>query len=433
MRRYTVDWCKLALVAHLGALATAGTLGTGCEQRLGKTVQDLQSLAVVLKSPNPDNLGTSDDPISPTEVTFDVRAIDSDGQPYVEDLEADVFLAFSGNRIGKLTPCGTDEDKFPLAHIQLRGGVATDLRVPIARYYGKVALWIEEQAREGRNVRAFGASPEMTFRSPTIPDIQKPLDESAPTATYCTPFSGKQVTVVNATGTGQLVVTSVFPNAYIVTDTGALYDRATDQGGYNSLFVFTFGSPPFFIESGRVLGRVGGNISKFVGFTELNFPYQDPASVNDLVQVPPPFELLATDRGKNIMLLRLSASTVKTTARICPIDVNSDNWKQFNQFALYYSDGICNAFNTFQVGLPSKVLGTFDPLANQTKSITVTGALRNFSGQNPAEPLTVCAAKSDCAAAGFSSSTECVEGLCRKGAFNFWNILPRDPSDIVVN
>ena len=329
MTRHTAYWHRIVLVGQLSTLATAGMFATGCEQSIGKTVQNLQSLAVVLKSPSPDDLGTPDNPISPTEVVFDVRAIDSNGQPYVEDLEADVFLAFSGNRIGKLTPCGTDEDKTPLAHIQLRGGVATDRRVPLARYYGKVALWVEEQAREDRNVRGFGASPEMTFRSPTIPDIQKPLDENAPTATYCTPFSGKQVTIVNATGTGQLVVTSVFPNAYVVTDTGAPYDRATGQGGYNSLFVFTFGSPPFFIEAGRVLGRVGGNISKFVGFTELNFPYQDPASVNDLVQVPLPFELLAADRGKNIMLLRLAASTVKTTARICPIDVNSDNWKQF--------------------------------------------------------------------------------------------------------
>jgi hypothetical protein len=428
MRRYKTHWHLIAL----GALAV-GTLGTGCEQPLGNTVQNLQSLSVVLKSPSPDNLGTADNPISPTEVVFDVRAIDSNGRVYAEDLEADVFLAFSGNRVGQLTACGHDEDKTPLAHIQMRGGVATDVRAPIARYYGKVALWVEQQAREGQAVRAFGASPEMTFRSPTIPDIQKPLDVNGPTATYCTPFNGKQITVVNGTGTGQLVVTSVYPNAYVVTDTGAQYDRATDQGGYNSLYVFTFGSPPFFIQPGRVLGRVGGNISKFVGFTELNFPYQDPASVNDLVQVPEPFVLLASDRGRNIFLLRQSASVVKTTARVCPIDVNSDDWKKFNQFALYFSDGVCNTFNTFQVGLPSKLFGTFDPLANQTKSITVTGALRNFSGQNPQVPETACTDKSDCTAAGFPTSTDCVEGLCRKGAYNFWTILPRTPSDIVLN
>ena len=86
------------------------------------------------------------------------------------------------------------------------------------------------------------------------------------------------------------------------------------------------------------------------------------------------------------------------------------------------------------MALPSKTLGNFDPLVLTPKKskITVTGMLRNASGQkDTTSPPTLCATTKDCADQGLASST-CVEGSCRNGVYNFWSIVPRDPSDILT-
>ena len=77
------------------------------------------------------------------------------------------------------------------------------------------------------------------------------------------------------------------------------------------------------------------------------------------------------------------------------------------------------------------MLGTFDPLQEKTKTATIVGvALQNSSGQNPA-------LDANHEADGFlrqNSSNcitgSCVDGICKKGAFNFWTIQPRTQADI---
>lgn len=411
-------------------LALAALAG-GCEQGIGARVSGLQSLRVTMLAPEAAQRGTDDNPTTVTEAVVDVVAVDANGDVYVEDLDVDVYLSFAGNKIGRLTPCGDNEDSTPLATIHLTAGRASAQTVKLLRAYGHATLWFEEHPAAGGIARAFGAAPELVFPNPHIPEIQTPLDLNAPTAMYCSPWNGKQVTVVEATGNGKLVVTAAFPQAYVVADTGAMYDPMTGTGGFNHIYVFTFGKPPFFIQPGRVLGRVGGNVSKFVGFTELNFPYQQPASQTDLVQVPDPYELTVKDRNQHIRLLRLGASTVRATARVCPIDESVDSWKKYNQFVLNFGDGVCDPFSAFAVEMPSKMF--FDALGKQGKMVTVTGVLKNSSGQNPAStPPTACKTDDDCAAAGLGTAT-CVEAICRRGPFNFWTILPGDPSDIKEN
>ena len=60
-----------------------------------------------------------------------------------------------------------------------------------------------------------------------------------------------------------------------------------------------------------------------------------------------------------------------------------DSWSKFNQFVVD-NDGTCDAFTNFAVELPAKVLGTVRSAARYVgKTVTVTGMLRNNSGQNP--------------------------------------------------
>lgn len=428
---------RLALLLGLVVLA-------GCEERIAPTVTGLQSFAVELVSPAPGERGTPDSPIRPTEVIVNVLALDAEGGYFEEDLDVDVYLSFAGNKIGQLTPCGTGEDTTPLATLHLAGGVAQAQTIKLLRAYGSVNLWVEEHVPlgESRPPRAWGASPEMWFPYPLIPEVQTPADPKAPTAAYCSPFNGKQVIVVSASGAGKLVVTSIFAGGYVVADTGALYDPVTKTGGYNHLYVFTFGRPPEFVEPGKVLSRVQGNFSKFVGFSELNFPNQEATDPEQKADMPPVITLTEADAKQTQKggLLPNSGATVTTTATICPIDQAEDDWKKYNQFAIYYGEidpddwvskqEACDIFDTFSVALPAKTLGTFNPLENIDRKIQVTGMLRNMSGQNEATtPPTPCTDDAACKGLGAGG---CVEGTCKRGPYNFWSIVPRDAADILL-
>jgi hypothetical protein len=62
---------------------------------------------------------------------------------------------------------------------------------------------------------------------------------------------------------------------------------------------------------------------------------------------------------------------------------------------------------------------------------TFVGMLQNHSGQNPvldANGNTIgCTDTTPCA------KGSCVAGICMKGVFNFWTVLPRQQEDITVS
>ncbi len=505
-----------------------------CNETIPTTVSGLSSYEITMKKPTADELGSPSSPVAPTSLTIDVQAIDSQGQPWTQNVDANVFISFAGNKIGQLEACGKNEDEVPLMRIHLEGGVATDQTVAIPKAYGVANLWVETANSDdgGTGNYAAGTSPPIYFANPTIPDVQTPYDPDPKvlpaTDFYCTPFNGKHVffnrasefdgpdpafrvqkgcTVgapqattdaecntrglycgldpatgqagncekpcktekdcpagdtcgpdpdqVDATRSyclkhqsGQLVVSSVFINAFVVADTGALFHGATGTGGFNHLYVFAFGRPPDAIVPGRIISDMSGNISKFVGFTELNFPIQNYTEVQDSNLVPPVYVISPSERPGgdqfNRRLLRLAGATVSVTGTMCPIDQTSDDWKKFNQFNLDMGNPTnCDPFNTFSISLPSKVFGTFDPLRidgsvpgsdhSKAKKLTVVGMLRNFSGQSEAtSPPTTCGHdQSICTPLG--TTVTCVEGTCKKAPYNFWPIDPRNQSDITIH
>jgi hypothetical protein len=242
------------------------------------------------------------------------------------------------------------------------------------------------------------------------------------------------VIVDKATGSGKLVVSSVFGNAFAVTDTGA--------SKFNSIYIFSFGKPPPEIVAGRVISQFSGNISTFLGFAEVNFPLF--AATNELVAEPAVIDLSSPAQPDylknrdNVGLLAYSASPVQVTGKLCDPDPpnptnnsdlqrTKDNWRKFNQFVLDH-DTTCSSLSNFGVELPSKIVGNFNPLDHRGETITVRGMLRNNSGQNPvtdASGVTItCSDTTPCA------TGTCVEGECRKGAFNFWTIQARSTADV---
>jgi hypothetical protein len=401
----------------------------GCDTvHKSPTANQVSSLALELLDPAPGALGTPTSPVSAQQATFNLRALDDQGALWPAQVDVQVFVSFGGVKTGMLTSCGASATD-PISIIHLTDGVAMNQTVMLPAAFGPTSIWLDDPVSH-----ATGASPTIYFHDPLITDVQTPTDLTAANATFCSPFNGKYINVTHATGSGQLVVSSVFGDAFAVTDTGAT--------AFNSMYIYSFGQPPDDIVTGRIINSLSGNVSKFVGFTELNFPLFDAADDQPLGTVPQPVVVSQSSIANqdNIGLLKYDASVVQLTGTICdpnpPNPTNDsdiqgiiDQWEKFDTFILD-GDGTCDSFNNFAIELPAKVLGSFDPLQAKTKTATVVGMLHNSSGQNPA--LDANGRTIPCTDSGQCITGTCVDSICKKGAFNFWTIQPRTQADIVV-
>jgi hypothetical protein len=406
-----------AISLQLALLAIVG----GCAQhKSSPTAGQVNTLEVQLTDPPPDKLGSPDAPVDVRQATFNVIAHDETGAVVAQDLDVQVFISFGGVKTGADSACGADESGTkPIETVTLKSGVLMNHTVQLPLAFGSTSIWIDHVPSG-----ATGASPTIYFRNALIPEVQTPPDLTAQNATFCSPFNGKFLIVDHATGSGQLVVTSVFNNAFSITDTGA------PAGQFNSIYLYAFGKPPPYIVEGKVITSFSGNYSKFVGFTELNFPLFNAADDSvPLANVPPPVQLSPADFSNTAKMLGATASVVQYSGTICDPLLSGDSWVKFNQFVLD-NDGTCDAFTNIAIELPAKVLGTFDPLAEKNKTATVVGMLRNNSGQNPyIDPngnAISCSATVPCA------KGTCIDGTCYKNAFNFWTIDPRRQEDITI-
>jgi hypothetical protein len=386
------------------------------------------TLEVQLLDPPPDKLGSPQAPVNVKSTTFNVIARDATGAVVPKDVEAHVFISFGGVKTGANSACGADgTGTKPIETVMLANGALMNHKVDLPLAFGSTSVWIDDPASG-----TTGASPTIFFRNAFIPEVQTPPDVNAPNATFCSPFNGKFLLVDKATANGQLVVSSVFGNAFAITDTGA--------PTFNSIYLFAFGKPPGSIVEGRVVKSFSGNYSKFVGFTELNFPLFDVDPNSALVTPPAPVTLTFADLTNIPKMLGSTASTVQYVGTICnpfPPNPNNDaniqktrdSWTKFNQFVVD-NNGQCDAFSNLAVELPAKVLGPFDPLQVVGKQATFVGMLRNNSGQNPYidnNGNTIsCTTQMPC------TKGTCIDGTCYKNAFNFWTITPRRQDDITV-
>ncbi len=394
----------------------------GCQTLPSDTANRVDGLSIVLTQPT--NLGTPVNPVQVQSATFDVLARDDQGLPWTHDVDVDLYVSFGGVKAGAITSCGASSD--PLQHLKLPGGVARGVTLALPQAFGPTSLWVQQS-----NGGPAGASDNIHFRNPYISDIMKPLDVAAPEAAYCTPFTGKFIIIDQAQNGGKLVISSVFGNAVVISDSGA--------ADFGSTYLFTFGRPSASAVPGRVVNRFSGNISKFVGFTEFNFPQLDLADEIDVKAIPAVKVLTSADLANVPKLLALSAAPVQVTGIICDanppnpsadpmIQSTIDQWNKFNTFVISAGSNTCDSFNNFAVALPSKQVGNFNPLTMVGQTVTVAGMLKNNSGANnyldgggkpiSCSPTTACAQGS------------CVVGLCKKAPFNFWTVVVRTAADV---
>ncbi len=103
---------------------------------------------------------------------------------------------------------------------------------------------------------ATGISPALHFARTRIRDLQ-----FSPRCNTDTPLGGQNVTI----STGTLVVTGTTQSGMYVTDLDG------PDGGYNSVYLFTFSNPGD-VRRGDRLCSIAGNAAEFIGNTQLNFP-----------------------------------------------------------------------------------------------------------------------------------------------------------------
>lgn len=366
--------------------------------------EELTSLRLTLKEPQEASLGREGAPVQLKDLLFDLQTVGPDRRLVPRDMQVRAFLAAGGQRLSLRNPCsdtgtggGDDAPPWQLASIPLRGGQAAGVRISLdaPAIFGQVSLTVEDPI-----TGASGATPPIYLQNPTLPRLMKPLDLDAPNATYCTPYLGRQVVLDTATGSGKLVVSSVFQNAFAVSDSGA--------SEYNSIYVFTFSRPATRIVPGRVLQRLGGAVAKFNGFTQIANPNLLYAEEVNPSLVPKPVELTAAMRPRTPVnsaehkaLTRLIAAPVLVKAKVCDVSdsYRKDAWERYNTLVLSYdSTDKCDNRNTFSVQLPGKGFACLDPLRHAGQEFSVTGMLQN-------------------------SAT-------RSGTTLFWTIIVRETADI---
>jgi hypothetical protein len=406
-------------VTRAGTLLGLLALASGCvTNEPSPTAGKISSLELKLLDPPANMLGSEMNPVDAQQVTVDIIAKDDQNQQMPIDVNVEVYISFGGVKSGDTAGCDFSKIIRPITTVKLTAGALRNHVIKLPRAFGPSTVWLDDPVSH-----ASGASPTIFFRHPRIPDVTTPPDIAAANATFCTPFNRKFVQITEGSNGGKLVVSSVFDNAFSVTDTGV--------STFNSIYVFSFGRPPSYIVRGRVLSEITGNLSKFIGFTELNFPlFRGTQEINPNI-LPPPVTLMAADINIIPKILGQVASEVTWTGLICdPLAPSAiEQWLKFNTLIADQA-GTCDAFSNLSVELPAKAVGNFDPLQHIGKSVKFTGMLRNSSGQNPVTDvngnMVACSTASPCV------TGTCVENFCRKGAFNFWTVNVRGSSDIVV-
>ncbi len=386
-------------LAGVGIWAAQIGLLAGCDNQIAGEHR-LTSLRMTLRSPTESELGSPTNPVTPSTLKFDIEAIDEKGKAFPFDGNLSAYIIAGGSRLSLVDPCSAATptgDPAVLKTIGMRAGKVLGEQVPLnlPPVFGRIALNLEEPLSQ-----ALGSTPAIYFPNPTIARLMKPLDVTAGNASFCSPYLARQVTVDGtATSAGKLIVSSVFQNGLAVTD--------TSSPDYGSMYVFTFSQPSSQIQMGTILASLSGAIAKFNGMTQLANPVLIPTSMFRPDLLPVPIELDATRRptggptsANNQWLTKYIAAPVRVSGIVCDVvaDTNrASNWEKYNTIVINQVDtdpksstgcgGVNPSFDNglgtrFNVQLPGKGFGGFDPAQYAGQEATFTGMLQNGASKS---------------------------------------------------
>jgi hypothetical protein len=366
----------------------------GCVEHL-PPLDEVTSLRVELLSPT--DPGTTENRLSDTVASAEIRVTAIDAQGQVADLDGPVkvYLQF----LGTLSP----ELGSPIPHatVMLTDGVSAPTTIILPRVFGPTVIWVEDDTAGGSYPT--GTSPVLWFRDPFIADISTPPDEMALDALSSSPLELKQVTVSASRygAMGRLVVTGTYAQGYSLSDVMCADDNGTPPcvaGDYDHILVFSFSRPRDemgrTITQGQFTDGFAGGVQEFNGLTEIGFPQSfveepSPVSVDD-ARIPPPAVVDQSWFSNTILFERNESGLLEIDGGIvCPLD---DDYTTYKQWKLDLGRGCGTAINVITTGVSD-----FDPGAAEGMAVTkVIGVLR---------PVNI-------------------------GTFNVWIIFPRTGADL---
>ena len=217
-------------------------------------------------NPDSDFLGTTGQmAFSPTALsrTISVQVLDRNAEPYPfnGDLKLDV-------RPGKLAD---DQDPWVTVEDGKWSG-----NVDFKASFGPTRIWASEEGSKDAAQRATetpsfatGVSEEMNFAFPTIREMNNTLDvDGAPLIQNTLNHLVKEFTEVRVADR-TVLATHVGTNGFWVADIEDY--NAGEDGGFASMYIYTFQKPGGVQVGSRITKLVGGN-QEYLGSTQLSFP-----------------------------------------------------------------------------------------------------------------------------------------------------------------
>ena len=402
----------------------------GCtDHRTLATAGQIATLEVQLIDPPADKLGSPQAPVNVKAATFNVIARDASGAVVPKDIDAQVFISFGGVKTGAESACGADDTGTkPIETITLKGGMLMGHKVDLPLAFGSTSVWIDDPASG-----TTGASPTIYFRNALIPEVQTPPD-----------LDGGQRHLLLAVQRQVPARRQGDRRRAARGDVGVRQrvrrhrHRRLDVQQHLPVRVRQAARAPS--SRGACVKSFSGNYSKFVGFTELNFPLFDVDESSALVTLPPPVALIVRricQRAQDAGLDGVDGDVHGDHLRSDPAQPDErrqhpEDARQLDQVqpVRRRQQRQCDAFSNLAVELPAKVLGPFDPLQVVGKQATFSACCATTRGRTRTSTTTAtsisCTTQMPCA------KGTCIDGTCYKNAFNFWTITPRRQDDITV-
>ena len=164
--------------------------------------------------------------------------------------------------------------------------------------FGPTRIWVsdegdKEETSEREPTFATGVSETLNFEFPTIAQFSKTTDENGEQLIQnTTSHLAAEFTEVRVEGR-DVIVTVLSPSGFWVTDLTD-YGVQGDDGGFASLFIYTFSKPDADIVPGSRLTKLIGGNQEYLGTTQFSFPaYEVDSAGPDTSLVPAPRSLTA--------------------------------------------------------------------------------------------------------------------------------------------
>ncbi|MCA9523207.1 MAG: hypothetical protein KC609_19660 [Myxococcales bacterium] len=232
----------------------------------------------------------------------DIQAVDSNGN---------LMTSYNGVASIDITPGELAGGK---QTVQLVNGEAKNVEIWYILAYEKTVIWVEDVGYKPSSTKYSQCNDGLDNDGNGLIDLNDPGcsgidDDLEVTATYATgasevlwhrnpsirnlniskyssksPLQGKNVFVVK----GKMVVTNIVNGGFYVTDVNDQHENDTNDGYFNSIFLFTFSNPDdVFI--GDVLCSFSGAVFEFTGTTQIQFPsYEIYFKTRQNCEVPDP-------------------------------------------------------------------------------------------------------------------------------------------------